>query len=174
MLNIYYYNTIIRDIDIWIASDKDGIISIGLNQCLEEFTKDITKDFGHCLFLEDYSANEDAISQLQEYFNQERTKFSVPIKYIGTEFQKSVWSELISIPYGSVATYKDIAIRVNNEKAFRAVGMANNKNRLPIIVPCHRVIGSKGKLVGYAGGLELKKKLLEIEGIKIDYDRIIF
>ena len=79
--------------------------------------------------------------------------------------QLKVWKALENIPYGSVATYKDIAYSINSPNAFRAVGMANNKNRLPIIVPCHRVIGSDNSLTGYAGGLEVKKYLLEIESI---------
>ena len=82
---------------------------------------------------------------------------------VGTEFQKGVWSALRLIPYGKTASYKNIAIDINNEKACRAVGMANNKNPIPIFIPCHRVIGSSGKLVGFRGGLGVKKILLELE-----------
>ena len=85
----------------------------------------------------------------------------------GTEFQKKVWNELLKIPYGQTKSYKDIAIAIENERASRAVGMANNKNPIPIIIPCHRVIGSTGKLVGYAGGVNVKEKLLNIEKIVI-------
>lgn len=105
----------------------------------------------------------DAKKQLQEYFAGSRKTFDLPLHPYGTEFQKSVWKALQNIPYGETASYKDIAEAVGNEKASRAVGMANNKNPLPIFIPCHRVIGSNGKMVGYAGGLSIKEKLLEIE-----------
>lgn len=101
--------------------------------------------------------------QLEEYFDGKRKYFDIPLYIEGTDFQKKVWYALMDIPYGEVRSYKDIAIAINNEKAVRAVGNANNKNKIPIIIPCHRVIGINGKLVGYAGGLEIKEKLLELE-----------
>ena len=101
--------------------------------------------------------------QLKEYFEGKRTKFEIPLNPKGTEFMKKVWKELLKIPYGEVRTYKEIAEKVGNSKASRAVGMANNKNPIPIIIPCHRVIGSNNKLVGYALGLDMKKYLLDLE-----------
>lgn len=101
--------------------------------------------------------------QLDEYFAGKRKKFDIPIKLDGTDFQIKVWKELLKIPYGETCSYLDIAKRIGNPKASRAVGMANNKNKIIIIVPCHRVIGSNKKLVGYACGLEVKEKLLELE-----------
>ena len=101
--------------------------------------------------------------QLTEYFNKTRTKFDLPLAPQGTEFMKSVWKELIQIPYGETRTYKQIAQKIGNEKASRAVGMANNKNPIPIIIPCHRVIGANNKLVGYALGLDKKEFLLNLE-----------
>ena len=101
--------------------------------------------------------------QLDEYFQGKRTTFSLPFKLTGTPFQLAVWKELQNIPYGQTTSYKEIAQKINKPKAYRAVGMANNKNPLPIIIPCHRVIGSNGKLIGYAGGLNLKNYLLELE-----------
>lgn len=106
---------------------------------------------------------EKAYFQLGEYFNRSRKVFDLPLKLEGTDFQKSVWRELMKIPYGKTASYLDIAKAVGNPKACRAVGMANNKNNIAIVVPCHRVIGSGGKLVGYAGGLDIKQKLLDFE-----------
>ncbi|MDD7765465.1 MAG: methylated-DNA--[protein]-cysteine S-methyltransferase [Peptoniphilaceae bacterium] len=106
--------------------------------------------------------------QLDEYFNGERKNFSIPFEIKTTEFMSKVYRALIQIPYGTTVTYKDIAKTVGNEKAVRAVGMANHKNKIPIIIPCHRVIGKNGKLVGFAGGIDLKQKLLELEGIKIE------
>lgn len=101
--------------------------------------------------------------QLDEYFNGKRKSFDLPLKTNGTKFQTKVWKELINIPYGQTITYKEIAAAIGNDKASRAVGNANNKNKIGIIIPCHRVIGSNGKLVGYAGGLWRKKWLLEHE-----------
>ncbi len=101
--------------------------------------------------------------QLKEYFEGKRTKFEIPLNPKGTEFMKKVWKELLKIPYGETRTYKEIAKKTGNSKASRAVGMANNKNPIPIIIPCHRVIGSNNKLVGYALGLDMKQYLLDLE-----------
>ncbi len=101
--------------------------------------------------------------QLTEYFNGRRQTFSLPIEQNGTDFQKSVWDYLQSIPFGKTASYGDVAKGLNNPKAVRAVGAANGKNPIGIIVPCHRVIGSNGTLTGYAGGMDRKKWLLEHE-----------
>ena len=106
-----------------------------------------------------------ATIQLDEYFQGKRTIFSLPFKLTGTPFQLAVWKELQNIPYGQTTSYKEIAQKINKPKACRAVGMANNKNPLPIIIPCHRVIGSNGKLIGYTGGLKLKKLSLRIRKI---------
>ena len=101
--------------------------------------------------------------ELEEYFEGKRKTFDIKLKPKGTEFQKKVWKELEKIPYGEIRNYKDIAEACGNPRASRAVGMANNKNPHPIIIPCHRVIGSNGKLTGYAGGLKIKAALLRIE-----------
>lgn len=103
------------------------------------------------------------ILQLDEYFAGTRKNFSVPLELNGTKFQKMVWQALIEIPYGQTVSYKLVAEKIGNIKACRAVGMANNKNPIPIIIPCHRVIGHNGKLVGYGGGLGIKKYLLNLE-----------
>jgi methylated-DNA-[protein]-cysteine S-methyltransferase len=107
---------------------------------------------------------DEAERQLTEYFAGERTKFDLPLASEGSEFQKKVWAELRRIPYGETTTYGDIARRLGYEPVIsRAVGVANASNRLPIVVPCHRVIGSDGKLTGYAGGVDRKSALLELE-----------
>ena len=105
----------------------------------------------------------EAKRQLEEYFAGERRKFDVPLDMEGTEFQKKVWRALMDIPYGEVRSYSDIAEKVGSPKAVRAVGMANHVNPIPVIVPCHRVVGKNGKLVGYAGGLAMKEWLLGME-----------
>ncbi len=107
-----------------------------------------------------------AKNELEEYFDGKRKEFDLPLKQEGTEFQKKVWNALSKIPHGETRTYKEIAKMIGNEKASRAVGMANNKNNIPIIIPCHRVIGSNGKLVGYALGLDIKQYLLDLESKK--------
>jgi methylated-DNA-[protein]-cysteine S-methyltransferase len=103
------------------------------------------------------------IFQLNEYFERKRNNFDITLYIEGTEFQKNVWNELANIPYANTSSYKDIAIAVGNHKAVRAVGGANNKNKIAIIIPCHRVIGASGKMVGYAGGIWRKEWLLEHE-----------
>lgn len=101
--------------------------------------------------------------ELDEFFEGKRKTFDLPLAPEGTAFQKKVWDALREIPYGETRTYKDIAIAVDSPKGFRAVGMANNKNPIAILIPCHRVIGSDGKLVGYAAGMETKTFLLALE-----------
>ena len=107
----------------------------------------------------------EAATQLGAFFRGERNDFDLKLNPRGTDFQKKVWGLLCEIPRGRTITYGELAQRAGNPKASRAVGAANGKNPIPIIIPCHRVIGSNGKLTGYAGGLEAKKKLLEIEGV---------
>ena len=106
---------------------------------------------------------ENAFNQLEEYLSGVRKSFDLPLNPKGTLFQQKVWSTLLSIPYGETKSYKDIAINVGDENASRAVGMANNKNKIPIFIPCHRVLASNGSLGGYSGGEIIKQKLLEIE-----------
>ena len=101
--------------------------------------------------------------QLDEYFRGERKTFDLPLAPKGTDFQKKVWNALQKIPYGETKTYGEIAAAVGNPKGARAVGMANNKNPIGIIIPCHRVVGANGKLVGYAGGMDKKEWLLQLE-----------
>ena len=104
-----------------------------------------------------------SIMQLSQYFDGRRKKFDLKLSYHGTEFQIKVWKALEKIPYGETCTYKDIAESVGIPKGCRAVGMANNRNPIVIVVPCHRVIGMNGSLTGYAGGLEMKEYLLDLE-----------
>lgn len=104
-----------------------------------------------------------AHEEMTEYLAGERTVFDLPLEPEGTAFQKKVWDALPSIPYGETRTYEDIAVKVGNPKACRAVGLANNKNPIWIVIPCHRVIGKNGSLTGYGGGLEMKAALLALE-----------
>ncbi len=107
---------------------------------------------------------EATIVQLIEYFDKKRTQFNIPLNLEGTDFQKRVWQSLLAIPFGSICSYKSLSIALGDVKAIRAVGTANGKNPISIIVPCHRVIGSDNTLVGYGGELWRKEKLLILEG----------
>ena len=109
----------------------------------------------------------EATRQLEAYFSGKLESFDLKLAPEGTEFQKSVWKALCKIPYGETRTYKDIAASIGKPKAYRAVGLANNRNPIAIIVPCHRVIGSNGKLTGYASGLDVKAFLLKLEENKL-------
>ncbi len=108
-----------------------------------------------------------ATQQLAEYFSGRRRDFSLPLAAAGTAFQQQVWSALRQIPFGELRSYRDIATAIGNIKAVRAVGAANGRNPIPIVVPCHRVIGSNGNLTGFAGGLDAKRALLEHEGVDL-------
>ena len=150
MINYFCYDTEIGTIKI---SEKDGkIIGLGFSDYKKENEIEKETDPIRKTYL-----------QLTEYLYGKRKNFDIEIEMIGTEFQKKVWKELLNIPYGETRSYKDIAIAIGNEKACRAVGNANNKNPIAIIVPCHRVVGSDGSMTGYAGGLNIKEKLLKIE-----------
>ncbi|MGN1263826.1 MAG: methylated-DNA--[protein]-cysteine S-methyltransferase, partial [Prevotella sp.] len=107
---------------------------------------------------------EQAVEQLDDFFAGKRREFDVPLLFIGTEFQKTVWNELLKIPYGKTVSYGEMARRIGMPKAVRAVANANGANPMSIFAPCHRVIGSDRSLTGYGGGLEAKRKLLELEG----------
>lgn len=134
-----------------IVGDKDGIVSISVRDDKAEASTDIPESLRNC------------VKQLNEYFAGSRTEFSLNLNPEGTAFQKKVWHELLSIPFGVTTTYLKQTLKLGNEKAIRAVASANGKNPIWIIIPCHRVIGSDGSLTGYAGGLWRKKWLLEHE-----------
>jgi len=137
-----------------IVIESDGSAIIGLKT--ESDAKPIGKNEVNTLT--DITA-----MQLKEYFVGKRKKFDIPLNPQGTDFQRSVWKALQDIPYGKTRSYKQIAQAIGNPKACRAVGMANNKNPIWILIPCHRVIGTDGSLTGYGGGIEMKKKLLKLE-----------
>jgi O-6-methylguanine DNA methyltransferase len=116
---------------------------------------------------QDDGALREYVTQLDEYFRGERRDFTFPLDLRGTPFQVSCWQALLNIPYGETRTYADIARAIGRPQGFRAVGLANNRNPIAIVVPCHRVIASNGTLCGYGGGLDIKRKLLELEGASL-------
>lgn len=138
--------------DLYLVSSDNGLTDI-LWQCQPQVQ----------LFEEDTFLSS-CKRQLEKYFAGSLKKFEIPFDLKGTEFQKKVWKELCTIPYGETCSYKDIAKSINNDSATRAVGSANGKNPLCIVIPCHRVIASDGTLGGYSGGLDKKKLLLAVEG----------
>ncbi len=158
MRYVYFYNTGIRELGILgIGATEDKITDLFFEYEIENIKKSSN------YIIKETTLIKKAASQLFEYLNGKRRDFNLPLLKEGTDFQISVWNELLKIPYGETRSYKDIAIAINNEKAVRAVGMANNRNKIPIFIPCHRVIGSNKKLVGYGGGLEIKEFLLNLE-----------
>jgi methylated-DNA-[protein]-cysteine S-methyltransferase len=144
-----YYNSPIGTIEI--VSDEDSIVKL-------DFVEEAGKNDGNIP-----EVLKKAVSQLDEYFKGKRKSFDLKLGVKGTEFQQSVWQQLRKVPFGNTATYGEIAKAIGNEKASRAVGGANNKNKIAIIIPCHRIVGSNGKMVGYAGGLWRKEWLLQHE-----------
>ena len=140
-----------------LAGSRDGLKYVSFSSSSHALAVDPDWKEERCLF-------DDVIGQLHEYFAGERKTFSLTLIPEGTEFQKAVWSELRNIPYGETISYKELADRIGRPKAVRAVGAANGANPIPIIIPCHRVIGNDGSLTGFGGGLPLKKRLLELEG----------
>jgi methylated-DNA-[protein]-cysteine S-methyltransferase len=143
-----YLNTRFGTLEI--CADLDGVTSI-------RFVKDKCKTSNRCF------NTQQAVAQLGEYFAGERTQFSLNLSTKGTDFQHQVWRQLTTIEYGKTCSYADIAKGIDNPKAVRAVGAANGRNPFTIVVPCHRVIGSNGKLTGYAWGTSIKAGLLELE-----------
>lgn len=151
--------------EITLVSSDDALVALYVN---DELTpkKDLAKknNTHEILIL--------AEQQLNEYFQGRRKKFDLPLDPEGTEFQNKAWKALVSIPYGKVWSYGQQAESLKSPKAQRAVGGANGKNPIPVIIPCHRVIGSTGKLTGFSGGMSMKVYLLKLEGHQVDADAL--
>lgn len=151
MLSLYNYPT--RLGEIAIAEENDAIIAL-------YFPGELVP---RGAILRETPLLKQAGEQLNEYLAGELMEFKLPLAPLGTDFMRLVWEQLRKIPYGETRSYKQIAVSVGSPRGFRAVGQANNRNPIPIFIPCHRVIGSRGKLVGYGGGLFIKTFLLELE-----------
>ena len=149
MEKVFFYDTPVGK--LCIGEENDSITRVTWSKVPQEYIQEETELILNCKI------------QLEEYFAGNRKQFDLPLAPKGTDFQKRVWKALTDIPYGETRTYGEIATAVGSPKAARAVGMANNKNPIGIIVPCHRVVGADGKLVGYAGGMEKKEWLLNLE-----------
>ena len=148
--------------ELFLYSDETCLISL----LFAEDKPDFLKFYKNAKIIEKQTlVLAETIQQLNDYFNKKRTSFDIPMKLSGTDFQKKVWSELSQIPYGKTISYGQQAKNIKAEKAVRAVGTANSKNPVAIIIPCHRVIASNGKISGYAGGVSIKTELLRLEGV---------
>jgi len=155
--NKVYYDIIESPIGpILLAGNEDGLKHLIFLKGKKK--ADIPKDW-----IQNTDFFKEAVRQLEAYFSGELKSFNLKLAPEGTDFQKSVWKALCEIPYGGTRTYKEIAASIGKPRAYRAVGLANNRNPIPIIIPCHRVIGADGKLTGYASGLDIKEYLLKLE-----------
>ena len=162
-INIQYYKTKIGELILGSFDVRLCLLDFRYRRMRETVDNRIKKGL-RADFVE---RNDDVLSkarvQLDEYLNGDRISFDIPVLMVGTDFQKSVWDALMKIPYGKTASYLDIAKFINKEKAVRAVASANGANSMSLVIPCHRIIGSNGELVGYGGGVPVKKRLLKLE-----------
>jgi O-6-methylguanine DNA methyltransferase len=155
---------------LFLAASKKGLVALEFDarlpgqQTIRPNPRDLRSE-SNAVGFERADAKMSAYArELLDYFTGDRREFSFPLDLRGTEFQLACWRALLAIPYGETRTYADIARAVGSPQGFRAVGMANNRNPIAIVVPCHRVIASDGTLCGYGGGLDVKRKLLQLEG----------
>jgi O-6-methylguanine DNA methyltransferase len=155
---------------LFLAASGKGLVALEFEarlagqQTVRPNPRDLRAESESVRFAESEGVMRPYIAEVEEYFAGRRRKFSFALDLRGTDFQLACWRALLAIPYGETRTYADIARAVGKAHAFRAVGMANNRNPVAIVVPCHRVIASDGTLCGYGGGLDVKRKLLELEG----------
>lgn len=162
-INIQYYVSSCGELVLASYADKLCLCDWSDNPCTERNKRRIERYLKASFKTETTSVLEDAKRQLDEYFAGNRKAFTIPLHLVGTDFQQQVWNELLNIPYGATTSYKEIAQSIGKPKAVRAVAGAIGANGISILIPCHRVIGSDKSLTGYAGGLEAKKMLLQIE-----------
>ncbi len=173
-INIQFYKTPVGELILGSYQNKICLADWRFRKMRNTIDTRICKKL-NAVFIENTSdIIEKTKEQLHEYFAKKRTKFDLDLLLIGTDFQKQVWLELQKIPFGKTYSYLELSKKINNEKAVRAVASANGANAISIIIPCHRIVGSNGKLVGYAGGIPAKKKLLELEGVCINNQLRLF
>jgi O-6-methylguanine DNA methyltransferase len=165
MIKIYYTSFNSKIGTIHVASTASGVCKISIPaQTKKEFLAWLQKKFNSAKLIETSAKNRQIIDELNRYFDRRLVKFHSRLDPIGTKFQRHVWLELKKIRYGKTISYKELAKRIGMQRGYQAIGKANSSNPLPIVVPCHRVIGTNSKLVGYAAGLKTKEFLLRLEG----------
>ena len=162
-INVQYYKTKYAQFILGSFENKLCLLDFRYRKMRTTVDNRLKKHFNAIFIEKDDDILRQTRKELDEYFNMERKKFTIPLITAGSDFQNDVWNALLNIPYGSTASYLDIAKNINNEKAVRAVANANGANSIGIIIPCHRIIGSNGELTGYGGGLPIKKRLLKLE-----------
>lgn len=162
-INIQYYKTRIGELILGSYQNKLCLLDFRYRKMRKSVDDRLKKGLKAEFVEQDDKILEQTRRQLREYLERERTEFDIPLLMVGSDFQKQVWEALMLIPYGRTASYLDLANTINNEKAVRAVANANGANAIAIIIPCHRIIGNNGELVGYGGGLPVKKHLLKLE-----------
>ncbi len=162
-INTYYYKTKIGELIIASYNNKLCLLDFRYRKMRTSVDNRIKRHLKADFILKEDEIIKETKKQIDEYLAVERQEFTLPLLLLGTEFQKSVWNELMNVKYGETASYLDIAKRIDNPKAVRAVASANGANAIALIVPCHRIIETSGKLGGYGGGLPVKKRLLTLE-----------
>ena len=162
-INIQYYKTKIGELILGSFENKLCLLDFRYRRMRTSVDNRLKRELNAEYIEQDTNVLKETRKQIDEYLSGERVEFTIPILMVGSDFQKQVWNALISVNYGEVATYLDLAKNINNEKAVRAVASANGANSIGLIIPCHRIIGSDGDLVGYGGGLQVKKRLLNLE-----------
>jgi len=165
-INIQYYKTSYGELVLASFDGKLCMCDWRYRKMRATIDNRLKRGLGAAVVEQDNAVLKTARGQLDEYFGQKRTVFTVPLLMVGSEFQKTVWQALMLVPFATSLSYLQLAEKINNKKAVRAVASANGANALSIFIPCHRIIGSNGELVGYAGGLAAKKRLLKLEQTK--------
>jgi methylated-DNA-[protein]-cysteine S-methyltransferase len=177
--NVFWSKFIYEDWSLYLAATEKGLCCITLpHDSADQLQKWVNQHFPGATFIENEQKLAVYQEQLQEYFAGNRRTFTIPLDMRGTDFQVAVWKALLEIPYGQLKSYSEIAEAIHRPKAVRAVGAANGANPIPFVVPCHRVIGKNRTLTGYRGGLQVKAKLLQVEGqaeyVSIGHNRFQF
>ncbi len=162
-INIQYFKTNYGEFILGSYDGKLCMVDFRYRKMRETVDDRIKKGLNAEFIEQDDEILQKTRLQIDEYFNMQRRTFDIPILMVGTDFQRNVWEALLKVPYGTTSTYLQLAKEIDNKKAVRAVANANAANAIGIIIPCHRIIGTNGELTGYAGGLPLKKQLLELE-----------
>lgn len=162
-----YWNSMRLDEQVFfVAATDNGLCCVALpNMSFEAFTRLLAKMEPGATLVQDEAVLAPYMLQLEEYFQGKRSDFTLPLDLRGTDFQKAVWEALLKIPYGQTTSYGEVAAYIEKPRAVRAVGGAVGANPIAIVVPCHRVVGKNGTLTGYGGGLPLKTRLLQLEGL---------
>ena len=162
-INIHYYKTKIGELILGSFNNKLCLLDFRYRKMRTTIDNRIKTGLKAYFVEQDDEILEKTRKQIDEYLHGERNNFDIPLLMVGTDFQKSVWNALLRVSYGTTSTYSQLAIDINKDKSVRAIASANGANAISLIIPCHRIIGKNGELVGYGGGLAVKKRLIQLE-----------